>query len=83
MRMSQKDKLVERLLSKPSDFTFDEVATLMGHLGYSAVKPGKTGGSRVAFVSKSGDYIRFHKPHPGNIVKKYQITDLIACWVTS
>ena len=76
--MSQKDKLIERLLSKPSDFSFDEAATLLNHLGYAGVAAGKTSGSRIAFANASGDYIRLHKPHPQSILKKYQVTDLIS-----
>ncbi|MCL2214540.1 MAG: hypothetical protein FWC06_04940 [Treponema sp.] len=38
---------------------------------------GKTSGSRVVFSNKNGDYIRLHKPHPRNILKLYQIDDLI------
>ena len=75
--MSKKEKSVERLLSRPSDFTFDELVTLLGHFGYSISRAGKTGGSRVAFMDDDGDYIRLHKPHPGNILKQYQVNDII------
>jgi hypothetical protein len=47
-------------------------------LGYSIHASGKTGGSRVAFMNEYGDYIRLHKPHPGNILKLYQIDDIAA-----
>ena len=75
--MSKKDKLIERLLSRPKDFTFEELVTLLSGFGYRAVKVGKTGGSRAAF-SNGDDYIRLHKPHPRNILKPYQIDDIIA-----
>ena len=75
--MSKRDKLIERLLSIPSDFTFDEVVTLLGYFGYTISKSGKTGGSRVSFADDEGDYIRLHKPHPRNILKQYQVNDLI------
>ena len=75
--MSRREKLIERLLSRPSDFTFDEVVTLFGHFGYSIARAGKTGGSRVAFANDEGDYIRLHKPHPRNILKQYQVDDII------
>jgi hypothetical protein len=76
--LSKKEKLVRRLQLRPSDFTFDELTTLLGHLGYSMETAGKTGGSRVAFANQSGDYIRLHKPYPRNILKLYQIDDIIA-----
>ena len=78
MILGKRDKLAERLLSRPSDFTFAELTTLLGRLGYGIVKAGKTGGSRVTFANSEGDYIRIHKPHPRNILKRYQIDDVIA-----
>jgi hypothetical protein len=75
--LSRREKLIERLLSRPSDFTFDELVTLLGHFGYSISRAGKTGGSRVAFADDKGDYIRLHKPHPRNILKQYQVDDII------
>ena len=75
--MSKRDKLSRRLLSRPADFTFDELTTLLGHLGYYLEAAGKTGGSRVVFSNDDGDYIRLHKPHPGNILKLYQLDDVV------
>lgn len=77
--MSKKEKLLRRLLSRPADFTFDELITLLGHLGYSMEAAGKTGGSRVVFSKNDGDYIRLHKPHPRNVLKQYQIDDITVC----
>ena len=76
--LSRKEKLINRLLSRPADFTFEELTTLLGHFGYSLGGAGKTGGSRVVFTNDGGDYIRLHKPHPRNILKRYQVDDLIA-----
>jgi hypothetical protein len=76
--LSKKEKIMKRLLTRPNDFTFDELATLLGGWGYVMLGAGKTGGSRVAFVNGEGDYIRLHKPHPRNILKQYQIDDIIA-----
>jgi hypothetical protein len=75
--LSKKDKLLEKLLSRPKDFTFKEATTLMGQYGYSIVRGGKTGGSRVSFTNGKGDYLRVHKPHPRNVLKLYQVDDLI------
>jgi len=74
--MRKKEKLKKRLMSRPLDFTFEEATALLGHLKYSPVKSGKTGGSRVSF-SNGNDYIRLHKPHPRNVLKLYQIDDII------
>ena len=76
--MSRKEKLAERLQSRPSDFTFSELTTLLGHYGYSLCGGGRTGGSRVTFKTDDGDYIRLHRPHPRKILKLYQVDALIA-----
>lgn len=75
--MGKKEKLIERLKSKPKDFTFDEAETLLGYLSYSRSNKGKTSGSRVMFVSKRHAAILLHKPHPGNELKNYQVAQLL------
>ena len=75
--MSKRNKLLTRFLSRPVDFSFDELILLLGHFNYHITKSGKTGGSRVSFTDGSGDYIRIHKPHPRKILKLYQIDDVI------
>jgi len=77
IKLSKKDKLEERLLSKPKDFTFNELVALLGRFGYEPISTGKTSGSRITFSNVDCDYIRIHKPHPRNILKPYQITDII------
>lgn len=74
--MSQIDKLVKRFLSKPKDFTFEELTTLLNHFGYRLDKSGN--GSRVKFISDvDADVISIHKPHPDNTVKPYIIKDVL------
>ena len=76
--MSQEEKLLRRLLSKPVDFTYNELRTLLGKLGYKEMQAGKTSGSRVAFYNeKTGHIIRLHRPHPRDILKHYQIEQII------
>lgn len=76
--MSQRDKLIDKLLQRPSDFLYDEARTLLGRLGYREDSRGRTSGSRVAFVNSETKHIlRLHKPHPGKILKQYQIDQLI------
>lgn len=76
--MSKDDKLIKRLLSKPKDFTYNELRKLLTHLGYEESQSGKTSGSRVAFIHKDSKYIiRLHKPHPNNELKQYQIEQII------
>lgn len=75
--MGQKDKLIQRLKSKPKDFTFEEAETLLGYLDYNRSNKGKTSGSRVVFISDEHGSILLHKPHPQKELKTYQIKELI------
>jgi hypothetical protein len=75
--MAKIDKLIERLLMKPSDFTWDELIKILGHFGYAELKKGKTGGSRRKFANGGNHIISLHKPHPGNIMKRYMIEQVI------
>jgi hypothetical protein len=65
------------MLKIPKDFTFDEMTVLLKQFGYSQAKGGKAGGSRVSFSNSENDYIRVHKPHPRNVLKTYQVKNLI------
>lgn len=76
--MSKTEKLVQRLLSVPRDFTWEELIKVLALYGYAALKKGKTGGSRRKFVDEQKNIISLHKPHPSNIIKEYAIKDVIA-----
>lgn len=69
--MGTKDKLRERFLKMPSDFTFDEMQRLLEGYGYERRDKGRTLGSRVIFKNGERRPIMLHKPHPGSIVKGY------------
>ncbi|MDY2836199.1 MAG: type II toxin-antitoxin system HicA family toxin [Candidatus Aphodomonas sp.] len=75
--MGQKEKLIERLKSRPRDMTFDEVETLLGYFDYARLNKGRTSGSRVIFVHSEHAPILLHKPHPRNELPAYQIRQLI------
>ena len=77
--MSKKEKLLQRLLIKPKDFTYDELKTLLISLGFIEDNRGKTSGSAVEFVHTHMrmHIIQLHKPHPNNILKPYQIKKII------
>ncbi|MDJ0583151.1 type II toxin-antitoxin system HicA family toxin [Crocosphaera sp.] len=76
--MTRKEKLIKRLLTRPKDFTWNEMRKLLAALGFEEVKTGKTSGSRRRFINSSGIIISLHKPHPNNTLKMYQIEQLIA-----
>ena len=77
--MGTKEKLINRFLASPKDFTFDEVQRLFALFGYTLKQKGATSGSRVEFISEDGQssYI-MHKPHPSNIIKGYMMKQLLA-----
>lgn len=76
--MSKKEKLINRLKTKPKDFTYNEAKTLLESVGFIECNKGKTSGSRVVFIeNKTGLKVELHKPHPGNILKPYVIISLI------
>ncbi len=74
--MAKIEKLIARFLTVPSDFTWEELEKMLNYFGYTEMKKGKTGGSRRKFVNHAGHMINLHKPHPGNIVKKYALKDV-------
>lgn len=76
--MAKIQKLIERLLSKPTDFTWEELIKILAHFGYKELKTGKTGGSRRKFADETKSLIVLHEPHPRNILKRYQIDLVIA-----
>lgn len=74
--MGKKDKLIDKLLKKPKNFTFDEMASLLSYFGYE-LKRGGTG-SGVKFTKEgSNEVINFHKPHPSGILKRYVLDQVI------
>ena len=72
--MSKFEKLLKRFLSKPKDFKYGELATLLSGLGYSQVK---LRGSRRKFARGNGHTIHCHEPHPKPELPKY-VLDLVA-----
>ena len=72
--MTKAEKLLNRFISLPKDFTYNELLRLLNSLGYTEQHGS---GSRVVFSNERiKHHIKLHKPHPGNVLKRYQI-DLI------
>jgi hypothetical protein len=72
--MSRKEKLVERFLRQPKDFTYQELSKLLSGFGYNEENKGRTSGSRMLFYNKEKEHsLMLHKPHPGNILKSYAL----------
>lgn len=75
--MGQKEKLIQRLKSKPKDFTFEEAETLLKYFDYIRSNKGRTSGSRVIFTNADRGSILLHKPHPRKELLTYQIKQLL------
>lgn len=75
--MSKLEKALERLKSKPKDFTYDEAKMILNNFGFIEYNKGKTSGSRVKFLNNDNITIEPHKPHPKNILKPYQVSEII------
>lgn len=75
--MGQKEKLIQKLKSRPKDFTFEEAESLLGHFTYCRSDKGRTSGSRVMFTSPKYAPILLHKPHPRKELLAYQVKQLI------
>ena len=71
-----KKQAITRLKSEPKDYTFDELEKLLKSLGFNISNKGRSSGSRVAFVHDKV-VISLHTPHPGNVLKRYQIKQVI------
>jgi hypothetical protein len=73
--MSKHEKALERLLSKPADFTWGELKSLMETCNYQLKK---TGGSGRKFIHlTSGATLFMHEPHPSKVLKAYQVREAI------
>lgn len=71
--MGKREKLVARFQRFPSDFTWNELTRLLSGFGYQPDDRGRTSGSRIRFARQGYPPINLHKPHPGNVVKRYQL----------
>jgi hypothetical protein len=73
--MSRQEKLQKRLVSKPKDFTWAELTALMQTFSYEVKR---SGGSGRKFVHPgTGATLFVHEPHPGKILKSYQVRDAV------
>lgn len=75
--MTKREKLMQRLLTKPADFSWSELKSLLERLDYALATAGKKGGSRVKFLHKEHPPIILHKPHPTPVLKRYQVEQIV------
>ena len=77
--MGKKEKLLEKLLSRPTpkDFKTGDLITLMQKCGCRYFEGGR--GSGIGFYHEATKRIlQFDAPHPGNELYGYQIKKVIA-----
>lgn len=73
--MSKFQKALERLKSKPKDFTWKELQAIMMHFNYEEIKDG---GARRKFVNMDTKaIISLYEPHPKPILKRYAVEIII------
>jgi len=72
--MSKKDKLLAKLcdIPTPKDFSWQDLSTLMGALGFKSTCGG---GSHYIFEHTSGFRFSISKTHPAGVLKSYQVRD--------
>lgn len=73
--MSKIEKALARLGSRPKDFTWNELKTILLYYGYHEKKGA---GSRRKFINERTKRILcLHEPHPRPILKRYALEIII------
>ena len=77
--MTKKHKLIDRFTKTPppTDFTWDELVTLMDRLGFD-IHENQGGSSHKHFVYRENIslVVNASKPHPNGNLKHYQIVEI-------
>ncbi len=72
--MTKQEKLLNKFISRPTKFLYNELIRLLRGLGYKELQGS---GSRIVFQNKEIKHsIKLRKPQPDKVLKRYQI-DLI------
>lgn len=75
--MGTREKLIERFIKQPKDFTFEESVKLFSYFGYEKHNKGASSGSRIRFFNlETGNFINLHRPHPGSIMKSWMMKEM-------
>ena len=74
--MSKREKLIQRFLSMPRDFTWQELVSMLAGFGYELSHSGSTSGSRLKFLHDTLPPVILHKPHPTPVLKRYQMEQI-------
>jgi hypothetical protein len=75
--LTKVEKLLKRLLSLPTDFTYREAKALLEAYGFIEQQKGRTSGSRVSFYrANDKKTVLLHKSHPGQIMRMGAVKQL-------
>lgn len=73
--MGKQEKLKAKLLTRPKNFKWSELESLLGNLGFDLLKGS---GSRRKFYHKEKNIlINLHEPHPEKILKRYMVDQVL------
>jgi hypothetical protein len=73
--MSKHEKAIRRLLSKPKDFKWSELVSIMTAFGFEMEKG--SGSSRKFILPSTEATLFIHEPHPSKVLKSYQVRDTV------
>jgi hypothetical protein len=73
--MSKEQKVIDRLLSRPTDYEWRELESLMASFGYRLEKAG--GSARKFIHNETKALSMIHERHPRKVLKHYQTKDAI------
>ena len=74
--MTKRNKVVARLLTRPSDFSWSELVQVMDTLGFDLRTSVGSGRKFIHRQSRETHFIP--EPHPSKILKRYQVRDLLS-----
>ena len=75
--MGKIDKIIAKLKNNSGNLTFDELVSLLTHLGYVVDNKGETSGSRIRCYKAGAKAIVMHKPHPRKTLLSYQTKQVL------
>ena len=74
--MSKLDKLVQSFLSKPVNYSWGELKSLLEGFGCSSGSGRKTGVQRVKFLHPQHPPLILHKLRSATVLKRYQVDQI-------
>ena len=74
--MAKIEKALKRLSSKPADFRWSELKTVMQHFGFELKTTGGSGRKLIHTETQATHFM--HEPHPSNVLKAYQVRDAVS-----